>query len=169
MTEASTTTRRLLLMRHAKAAWPDGVADHERPLASRGRRDAPQVGEWLLAQALLPDLVLSSDATRTRETTSLVLQGAGRQGQQVAVVHTGDLYESSVHRVLHVVAGVPDEVRTLLVVGHEPTTSETVRVLTGRSVPYPTATVAAVEVDGSWSSLQAGAGRLLTVRSPREG
>ena len=46
---------RLILMRHAKAAWPEDCQDHDRPLAERGREDAPRLGAWLAAQDLVPD------------------------------------------------------------------------------------------------------------------
>ncbi|MDQ2873477.1 MAG: histidine phosphatase family protein, partial [Actinomycetota bacterium] len=53
--------KRLVLVRHAKSAWPD-VPDHDRPLAGRGRRDAPGIGRWLVAAGCEPDLVLCSPA-----------------------------------------------------------------------------------------------------------
>ncbi len=62
--------RRLVLLRHAKSAWPD-MPDHERPLARRGQRDAPVMGRWLRAVGLVPDLALCSSARRTRETRQL--------------------------------------------------------------------------------------------------
>ena len=63
------TTRRLILMRHAKSSWAiDGQEDHQRPLNKRGRRDAPRVAAALAARDWLPDFVVSSDAERTRQT-----------------------------------------------------------------------------------------------------
>src|SRR5690349_19664904 len=69
-------TRRLVLLRHAKSEWPEGVPDHKRPLTARGRRDATAAGRWLRAH--LDDLghgldaVACSPAQRTRETWALV-------------------------------------------------------------------------------------------------
>ena len=61
-------TRRLILMRHAKSSWDNPFAeDHQRPLNGRGKRSAKAIGEWLRAQGYLPDQILSSSATRTRE------------------------------------------------------------------------------------------------------
>ncbi len=60
--------RTLLLLRHAKSDYPHGVADHERPLAPRGEREAGLAGDWLRAHAPAVDAVLCSTATRTRET-----------------------------------------------------------------------------------------------------
>jgi phosphohistidine phosphatase len=162
-----TTPRRLLLLRHAKAASPDGVADHERPLTARGRRNASSVGEWLASQMLVPDLVLCSDAVRTRETTDLVLSGLAADDGRVPVRALPDLYYTTVHRVLDLVSETAEDVATLLVVGHEPTTSAVVAAVTGRDVSIPTAAVAVVELDGDWAEVAAGAGRLVTVHVPQ--
>ena len=63
----------LYLLRHAKSSWDHpGLRDHQRPLSSRGRRAAPAMGEHMAAQEWVPDLVLCSDAVRTRETWALV-------------------------------------------------------------------------------------------------
>jgi len=60
--------RRLILLRHAKSAWPVGVGDHDRPLARRGRREAPLAGRWLNENAREIDLAVCSSANRTRQT-----------------------------------------------------------------------------------------------------
>jgi phosphohistidine phosphatase len=66
-------SRELLLLRHAKSDWETGALDDfDRPLAKRGRKEAPGVGEWLLREGLVPDLVISSPAERAKETASLV-------------------------------------------------------------------------------------------------
>src|SRR3990172_12453315 len=64
--------RRLMLLRHAKSDWPVGVADLERPLAPRGRAEAPVIGSFMAREALRPHLALVSPAKRTRETWALV-------------------------------------------------------------------------------------------------
>lgn len=58
-------TRWLIVLRHAKSAWPD-VEDHERPLAPRGLRDAPKAGHWLRESGHIPDQVVYSRKSRTR-------------------------------------------------------------------------------------------------------
>jgi len=70
-------TKSLLLMRHSKAASPEGMPDHERPLADRGTREARAAGRWVAERGLMPELVLASDSLRTRQTTELVLQALG--------------------------------------------------------------------------------------------
>ena len=63
----STTRRTLLVLRHSKSAYPEGMADFDRPLAPRGVRDAVTLGGWLGDQGLFPDLVVCSTAARTRQ------------------------------------------------------------------------------------------------------
>ena len=63
---------RLLLLRHAKSDWPDGVDDHDRPLAERGRRAGPLMARYMTGEGLIPDLALISTARRTRETWELL-------------------------------------------------------------------------------------------------
>ena len=61
--------RRLLLARHAKSSWGNpALTDHDRPLNARGYRAAQLVGAALSELGCVPDVVLSSTATRTRET-----------------------------------------------------------------------------------------------------
>ena len=67
-------TLKLLLIRHAKSSWGDpSMSDRQRPLNDRGQAAAPRIGRWIKAQDAVPDLVVSSDATRTRQTMSLLM------------------------------------------------------------------------------------------------
>lgn len=157
----------LLLLRHAKAATPEGVADHDRPLAPRGRRDAPRVGTWLAGRGWVPDAIWCSDARRTRETTDLVREGLASGGADpVAAQPFRELYDTSAHQVLHLLAGAGASTQALLLVGHEPTTSEVASALTGRVPDFRTSTLAAIELPDGWSSAGAGAGRLVEVHTP---
>ena len=72
--------RQLLLLRHAKSAWPDGVPDSQRPLNNRGRRDARAAGQWLRENVGGLGAVVCSPAQRTRETfqRELTEHGHGR-------------------------------------------------------------------------------------------
>ncbi len=163
-----TDVRTLLLLRHAKAESRDRGGDHARPLTDQGRRDAGGVGQWLAEHDLVPDLVLCSDAVRAVQTWESV---AARLPRVVPVREAPCLYDASASSVVNLVAEAPDDVRTLLVVGHEPATSATAVALAGPAsdgpllaavrAHLPTAGVAVLELDGSWSSLEAGACRLV--------
>lgn len=64
--------KQLILLRHAKAVPADQADDDfDRPLAERGREDAPRMAAALVDAGAAPDIVLVSDARRTRETWEL--------------------------------------------------------------------------------------------------
>jgi phosphohistidine phosphatase len=73
---ASDIPRRLILLRHAKSDWPEGP-DLDRPLAKRGRRDAPRIGRWLHEHGYRPDVVICSAARRTQQTWELIAPELG--------------------------------------------------------------------------------------------
>lgn len=108
----------LVLLRHAKAGWPGGVDDHDRPLAERGHREAPAAGEWLLAHGIVPEAAVVSDALRTRQTWVWV---AERLGEAAPTPYLdGRLYSADAAQALAVVNETEETVRSLIVVGHMP-------------------------------------------------
>ena len=124
---ASDTTRRLILLRHAKSDWPD-VPDRDRPLAKRGRRDAPRIGRWLHEQGYQPDVVVVSAATRTRQTWDLV---APELGGSPAVHFEPRAYAASALTLLYLAQELPARYRTALLIGHNPGLSELATSLAG--------------------------------------
>ena len=112
--------RKLVLLRHAKSAWPD-VPDYERPLARRGQRDAPVIGRWLRRAGHVPDQVLCSTARRARETWQLAQAGLGTTP---AVSFDDAVYQGSAGQLLDVIRRAPPVARTLLIVGHDPAIPE---------------------------------------------
>ncbi len=107
--------RRLMLLRHAKSDWGDpNLADIERPLAPRGRRAAAVLGAYLRDHALIPDLIVTSPSARTRETIELLDLGP------VPVETDREVYGGGEHGLLERLRIVPDEVRNLMLVGHNP-------------------------------------------------
>ena len=125
-------SRRLVLLRHAKSDWPD-VADHERPLAKRGRRDAPAVGRWLGESGYVPDAVVCSTALRARQTWELVSSGLAAvvPGASPAVRYEPRVYEATVLGLLMLIREFPPDWRTALVIGHNPGLAELTSGLAG--------------------------------------
>ncbi|WP_210571060.1 histidine phosphatase family protein [Streptomyces sp. GESEQ-4] len=166
--------RRLVILRHAKSAWPDGVPDHDRPLAPRGRRDAPAAGIALAEADCLPDLALCSTAVRARQTWELA---SDQWGTPPPVNHDPRLYGADVPDLLSVVHDVSAEVETLLLVGHNPGLEELVLALAGDSlddalervrVKFPTSAIAILAWYGtSWRGLAPGGALLTSMMVPR--
>jgi phosphohistidine phosphatase len=173
--------RKLVLLRHAKSAWPD-VPDHDRPLAGRGRRDAPVMGRWLRTNGYVPDQVLCSTARRARETWQLAQEGLGATPP---VSFESRVYQASAEQLLDLARRVPSAVTTLLIVGHDPAMHELALMLAGTASPeggggaaaddldrlrakFPTAAVAVLELTGNWDQLGPGMAHLAAFVVPRE-
>ena len=163
--------RTLLLMRHAKSAYPPNVADHDRPLAPRGIREAGLAGDWLRANAPGIDAVLCSTATRTRQTLAQTGIGA-------PVRYSERLYGATPGMMIDEINEVGDSVNTLLVVGHEPTMSSVSLGLASSddandaavqriSEKYPTSAIAVLTVGGDWKSVELGTAALIEFHVPR--
>ncbi|MGW3144412.1 MULTISPECIES: SixA phosphatase family protein [Streptomyces] len=166
--------RRLVVLRHAKSAWPEGVPDHQRPLAPRGRRDAPAAGRALVESDCLPDLALCSTAVRARQTWELA---SGQWGTPPPVRHDRRLYAADAEDLLDVVREVPPEVETLLLVGHNPGLEDLVLDLAGDALDdaldqvrtkFPTSAIAVLAWHGTgWEALGPGTALLTSVIVPR--
>jgi phosphohistidine phosphatase len=161
------TNRRLILLRHAKSDWPD-VPDEDRPLAKRGRRDAPRIGRWLRDRGYLPDVVVCSAARRTRQTWELV---APELDGSPDVRFEARAYAASALTLLYLIQELPAKFRTALLIAHNPGLEELTASLVGGKEPQqgirlPTAGVAVVEFAGDWPDLAPGQARLLDAVVP---
>ncbi|MDT0158086.1 histidine phosphatase family protein [Microbacterium sp. ARD32] len=155
----------LLLARHAKSDWGlPGVTDHDRPLNSRGLRDAPAMAARLAEEGVPLRRIVSSTAARARGTAGEYATIFG-----LSVVEEEALYAASARTVLEVAAAIPDDVDVAMIVGHNPGMTDAVTELTGASVELPTCAVAECAVDiGSWAELIEGSGRMLRLRTPKD-
>ena len=146
--------KRLIILRHAKSSWADtSLDDWQRPLNDRGRSDAPRVGEWLREHAIVPDLIVTSDAVRARRTAEAV---AGTAGYSRDIVVTPSLYEASTSDILGVVNELPEEAHSAMLVGHNPGLESFIRALTGESCDVPTAALFVLDLDvNHWSEVAA--------------
>lgn len=144
--------KKLILMRHAKSDWNHlNLSDHQRLLNSRGKRDAPRMGALLQEQGIEIDTILCSTAQRTRETLALLLEEYTFEGD---VVFTKQLYEADLHDYLDVLAELPDDVDTVMLIGHNPTMSSALEFFTDTFEPFKTASIAylAFEIE-DWGNL----------------
>ena len=159
-------TRRLLLLRHAKSSWDDpALADHDRPLAPRGRRAGKRMGAYLRDEQVEIALVLCSSATRARQT----LERVDPPGE---VRIEASLYGASASELLERVRRVPDETESVMLIGHNPAIEDMTALLTD-GVPlaggkFPTGALATLTFTGSWRQLGPGTARLESFVRPRE-
>jgi len=152
--------RSVVVLRHGKSdRATDGRRDIARQLTERGSRSAAAVGRWLTLVDEVPDLVLCSPATRARETADRAAE-AGNWTCPLEVCD--DLYLSGLGPVVELIRRQPDHVDSVMVVGHEPTSSDLIAELVGGGRhQMATAGLARVELDvAHWRQLAAGRGRL---------
>ncbi len=159
--------KRLIIMRHAKSSWTSGAAtDHQRPLNKRGRRDAPRIGARLQDLGWLPDLVISSDSERTRETW---------QRMKLEFPHSIEqrfsraFYPGGLSAITNECSMLTEDVSTLLVLGHNPGWEDAVSGLCGEWVRMTTANAALLQSDADdWAQAIEATWELVEVLRPKE-
>lgn len=166
----------LLLVRHAKSSWDDwSLADHDRPLAPRGRNAAPLVADHMADEGLIPAVVLCSTAVRTRQTWDLM---SPTLGETAEVDYLPSLYGAGPGTMMEAVMAHADDRSPVLLVAHNPGTEDLARALCGSGpddslarmqTKYPTAALAVIDFDvPSWSDVTAGSGVLRSFVRPKD-
>ncbi|MFE9538890.1 SixA phosphatase family protein [Streptomyces sp. NPDC006691] len=168
------TPHRIVLLRHAKADWPE-VSDHDRPLAERGRADAPAAGRRLAAAGITPDLALCSSAVRTRETWKLAVH---ELPQRPRTVYEERMYEASLGELIALVNETPEDVGDLLLIGHNPGMHALADALAGDAEGdalsrmnrsgFPTSSIAVLTFNGSWKTVEHGVATLVDFWAPHD-
>jgi phosphohistidine phosphatase len=162
------TSRRLILMRHAKAE-PFATTDQDRELTPRGRKDAYEAGTYLARTSTVPEHAVVSVAVRAQETWQGVAEGSGSS----AVVHVDEsvFAGSSPEVVMEVLRGLPEDADRVIFVGHNPAVAQVVHLLDdGNAEPeamrgilsgYPVSALTVLQVQAPWSDLGPGSARIL--------
>lgn len=167
---SKTGSRRLIVVRHAKSSWKSGAAsDHERPLNKRGRHDAPRVARALVDRGWVPDLVLSSDSERTRETWKLFATVFAEVGANIDVDFRREFYEADVQTIANGVSAMPPSAQTLMIIGHNPTFELLVERWVGKPVRVTTCNAVLLESNAAtWVEAAEGRWTLVEHVRPRE-
>ena len=168
---------KLLLLRHAKSSWNDpDHSDQQRPLNKRGIAAAPQMGSYIAKHNLTPTLILSSTATRARQTTQFVSE---QFSDEIETRFIEDLYSFSGYPgALNIIRNNGDQQSPLMVVGHNPTLEELADELiaagnsTARAVmnqKYPSAGLAIIDFNVTkWADIQTSMGILVDFIRPKD-
>ena len=143
----------LFLIRHAKSSWRDtSLADRDRPLGKRGKRDAPKMGDRLSKRDVSPDLILSSPATRALTTAKIIAARVGYELNEIVVDNR--LYPGEAKDLLNVILRLDDALERVMLFGHNPGLSELANDLTRKITDMPTCAVAEFTFDAkSWSNV----------------
>ena len=169
----------LYLLRHGKSAWNDpALADHDRPLAPRGARAATLIGRKLRKEGFRADCILCSTARRAVDTLELVTAQLDGDALGMPVHQERELYLTGERALLERLRRLPDKVRTVMLVGHNPDLHNLAQELAGGGAAgdlkslrakFPTAALAVLEFPGDrWSDIGPRAGRLTRFLIPKK-
>ena len=144
----------LLILRHAKSSWKNPtLADHDRPLNKRGKRDAPRMGELLRDEGLVPDLILCSTAKRAQLTAEVVAEYCGYEGE---VQLCREFYPGAPEDYIEALRAVSSDHDQVMVIGHNPGLEALLADLTDEYERLPTAALALVTMPiEDWPQLTA--------------
>ena len=167
------TRRNLVIVRHAKADRPPGVADVDRALTARGHADAAAAGAWLAENGYLPDVVLCSPTRRTRQTWHDLAMALSEQshGHAPTVTYAREVYDGNAAALLNLLHRVDPLARTVMIVGHNPMISAFAAQLDPGarldSDGLRTSGIAVHAIAGEWDQIGPGAAALSAVHTPR--
>jgi phosphohistidine phosphatase len=150
--------RRLYLLRHAKSSWDDPqLADHDRPLAPRGRRASKAMAEHLQSEQIAPEVVLCSTARRAQETLERI------NLTDAEILIEPELYGASATDLLERLRNLPDTTSSAMLIGHNPAMQD----LAGIEGKYPTGALVTFSFEGPWSALEPAEAELVSFVTPK--
>ena len=160
--------KNLLLMRHGKSSWKDdSLADHERPLKKRGRKDSKRIAQEIENNDLYPHIILSSSAIRAKETVEIIVDALEYDNR---IIFFDELYMAEPEDFIQVLSVLSDEYNTVLVVGHNPGMEAFLQIIEGDIECLPTAALGhLVLVLDSWQDITLDTmGDLIGIWKPKE-
>lgn len=145
--------KKLIIIRHAKSSWDDPyLDDHQRPLAERGLRDSPRMGQRLKRENIFPDRMISSNAARAKATALIIAEQLHFAKEKIEF--TRKLYHASANSILALVSNTEDDINTLFIFGHNPGFNDLIDLLGGEIDNLPTCGQYAFKFDtNSWSQV----------------
>jgi len=158
----------LYLVRHAEAEKPSGGPhDFRRSLTPSGMIDAARMGKLMARKGTHADAFISSPSERTRITAEVFAEQMGFDESRIQYVET--LYEGSPRNYLAALGALPESVRSVVLVGHNPSVSYFAEYLTHEELGnMPTSAVAAIEFNCPWAEISGRSGKLLFYDSPEK-
>ena len=143
----------LFLARHAKSYWKDqSLRDFDRPLNSRGKRDAPFMGEVLKDKKVIPDLIISSPAKRTKKTAIEIASKIGYSEKKI--LYNEELYEASSNTIIKVLNKIDEKYNSVMIFAHNPGLTLLNNHISNNYIEnIPTCGIVALQLDKKWNEL----------------
>lgn len=160
--------KKLIIIRHAKSSWNDPyLDDHQRPLAGRGLRDSPRMGQRLKRKNIFPDNIISSDAMRAKATALIIAEQLHFPKDKIEF--TRKLYHASAYSILELLRNTGADTKTLFIFGHNPGFNDLIDLLGGEIDNLPTCGQYAFKFDtNSWSQISEKNGQTWFVDYPKK-
>lgn len=160
--------RTIYLLRHAKSSWKDAeLSDIDRPLNKRGKENAPLMGKRLKKLEAKPDLIISSPAKRALKTAQIIADEIGYQEKNIHI--DMELYGANVEEIFSLIEGLGDNLKSVMLVGHNPGLTLSVPFLCGEPLEnVPTCGVVRIDFAvKSWSMIEPGKGKFVFFEYPK--
>ncbi len=159
--------RELLIIRHAKSDWSDeSLADLERPLAEKGKKQACKMGHWLAGHQLIPQKILTSPALRTQQTLARLIRHWDNKPETQEL---DELYNATADTLAEVIRQQPNDIKRIAIIGHNPGLEEFLVWLSGDETlaRLPTCAIAHLMIPGYWEELSPGEAKLVQLVTPK--
>ena len=154
--------KKLYILRHAKSDYPDDINDdHARPLNKKGQKDCKLIGNYLIQHNINLQVILSSDAVRTKETITNILRVSGNRTE---VNFSNKLYLATAGEIIKQIGKDAGDAESVMVVAHNPGVWQLAQILTQSgdydllkqlATKYPTASMACFSINiDNWQDLQ---------------
>ncbi len=146
--------RTLQIVRHGKSSWDyDSLSDIDRPLKLRGIKNAYEMARRMKIRNSLPKLILSSPANRALHTAVIFARVFELSFEQLSI--EAKLYETGEERLLQLLKNIPDEVTSIMLVGHNPVFTNFANLFVSTPIAnIPTAGVVSLTFDAaSWKDV----------------
>ncbi len=143
----------LYLGRHAKSSWKNmELADIDRPLNKRGKRDAPFIGKLLADKGIKPDLIISSPAKRVAATAKVIASEINYPAEEI--IFDENIYEATGRGLLEIISGTEEKYNSIMLFGHNPGLTVLQNNLSDHFIDnIPTCGVVALEFKSSWNEI----------------
>lgn len=157
----------LYLARHAKSYWKDqSIPDFDRPLNSRGKRDAPFMGEVLKDRKVIPDLIISSPAKRTKKTAIEIASKIGYSDKKI--LYNEELYEASSNTIIKVLNKIDEKYNSVMIFAHNPGLTLLNNHISNNYIEnIPTCGIVALQLDKKWNEFSKNTCKFLFFEYPK--
>lgn len=159
----------VIIARHAKSGWDNpNLSDFERTLNHRGLRDAPFMAEKIKELVAVPELIITSGATRARTTTDFFVKAFDYPESKL--IKDDRLYDGGPKYILKRLKELDDKINSVAIFAHNPDITYVATFLAGQRFDnIPTCGIVCLEFDiEKWAQIDEDNGELKFFEYPKK-